>query len=63
MQGFWPLVFWLLMLLWAIFGVIPSWPTTIVGAKFQPFASNALLWVLLVILGAYAIGAPGLPGR
>lgn len=63
MHDFWPLIFWILMALWAIFGVIPGWPATGTAGGWRPFANNVLLWVLLAILGAYAIGAPGLPGR
>lgn len=54
---FWQIVFWLLMLLWLI-GVFTGWPTP---AADRP--RSLVLWVLLAILGAYAIGFPPLPGR
>lgn len=57
MTGFWQLIFWGLMLLWAIGGFGWWWGTP------QNKANNAVLWLLLFILGAYAIGLPGLPGK
>jgi hypothetical protein len=46
------LLFWILMLLWLIFGVWWNWPNHyLVGG-------NVLLFVLLAILGWHAFGAP-----
>lgn len=56
-MDFWMIVFWLIMLLAAVgFWFGPTNPT------WQRF-NGAVLWLLLAILGAYAIGVPGLPGR
>lgn len=56
-MDFWMIVFWLIMLL-SLFGVWfgptnPNWQR----------GFNGVLWLLLAILGAYAIGIPGLPGK
>lgn len=46
------LMFWILMLIWLVFGVWWSWPNqTLVGG-------NLLLFILLGILGWHAFGAP-----
>lgn len=58
MTGFWQLVFWLLMLFWLISGFGWWW-----GSTPQGRANGGVLWLLLAILGAYAIGLPGLPGK
>ena len=48
------LVFWILMLLWLVFGFWASWPTpTLKGS-----GPNLLLFVLLVLLGWHVFGAP-----
>jgi hypothetical protein len=50
-------VFWIVML------------ATLFGGWFAPLnpnyqrGYNGVLWLLLAILGAYAIGLPGLPGK
>lgn len=62
MHDFWPLLFWLLMAL-ALIGGLLNWPATGTPNGWRPVSYSLLLWVLLAILGAYAIGAPGLPGR
>jgi len=50
------LLYWILMLLWLIFGLWVSWPVT--GASFRPLGGNLLLFVLLVILGWKVFGPP-----
>lgn len=54
---FWKIVFWIVMLL-ALFGgwFVPANPGWQRGY-------NGVLWLLLAILGAYAIGIPALPGK
>lgn len=54
---FWKIVFWLILLLAAIGGwTVPANPNWQRGY-------NGILLLLLAILGAYAIGIPGLPGK
>lgn len=49
------LLFWILMLLWAIFGVFPTFPR---GAtpSYWPFAGSLLLFVLVGLLGWQVFG-------
>lgn len=56
-MDFWKIVFWLIMLL-AVLGV-GFGPT---DPRWQRINGGVLL-LLLAILGAYAIGIPGLPGK
>lgn len=51
------LLFWILMLLWLVFGVFPAWD----GANFRPFAGGLLLFALIAILGWKTFG-PALHG-
>ncbi len=46
------LLFWILMILWFIFGLYLSWP---VG---PPFGTTVLLFVLLALLGWQVFGKP-----
>jgi hypothetical protein len=46
------ILYWLLMILWLFFGCWSNWP------NFRAGAPNLLLFVLLVILGWHAFGAP-----
>jgi hypothetical protein len=46
------LLFWILMLLWLLFGLWWNWP------NYGPLGNNLLLFILLVILGWHAFGAP-----
>lgn len=48
-------LFWLLMILWLIFGFWVYWPA---GGQWQPLGSNLLLWILLALLGWKVFGAP-----
>lgn len=50
------LLFWILMILWIIFGVWTYWPAP--GAGWRPFGGNFLLWVLLFLLGWSEFGFP-----
>ena len=49
------LLFWILMLLWAVFGVFPNWPKG--EASYFPFAGSLLLFVLIGLLGWQVFGA------
>lgn len=46
------LMFWILMLIWAVFGVWWNWPNHYV------VGGNVLLFILLVLLGWHSFGAP-----
>src|SRR5688500_4795271 len=50
------LLFWILMILWLIFGFIAYWPS--VGAAYWGVGGHALLWVLLALLGYKTFGPP-----
>ncbi len=50
-------LFWVLMILWLIFGLFVFWPTSTVGVvAYGPIGVNVLLWVLLGLLGWKAFG-------
>lgn len=51
------LVFWVLMLLWAVFGVWWNWPGN-AGAAWGPVGNTFLLFVLFLLLGWHSFGAP-----
>jgi len=51
------LIFWILMLLWLAFGFWTSWPSVAAG-QWHPFGGNLLLFILLLLLGWAAFGAP-----
>ena len=46
------LAFWILMLLWLVFGIWQSWPNQYV------VGGNLLLFILLLLLGWHDFGAP-----
>ncbi len=50
------LLFWILMLLWAIFGVFPTFPRG-TDPKYWPFAGSLLLFILIGVLGWQVFGA------
>jgi hypothetical protein len=50
------LLFWILMLLWVLGGFYTRWPATPTSPVW--WAPDALLFILLVILGWHAFGAP-----
>jgi hypothetical protein len=51
------LVFWILMLFWLVFGIWSNWPS-INSGQYAPFGGNLLLFILLLLLGWHAFGAP-----
>lgn len=51
------LLFWVLMLFWLIFGLWTNWPA-ISGGQYGPFGHSLLLFILLLLLGWHAFGAP-----
>ncbi len=51
------MIFWMLMILWFIFGLWWNWPDPAAGrAGFGPIGGNILLFVLLFILGWKSFG-------
>lgn len=50
------LVYWILMLLWAIFGIFPTWNPA--EPNYRAFGGSLLLFVLLVLLGWHEFGPP-----
>lgn len=46
-------LFWLLMIIWLIFGFWQWGP-----ANYAPFGGHLLLWVLLALLGIHVFGWP-----
>jgi len=49
------LLFWILMLLWLLFGLWSSWPITNTS---YGVGSNLLLFVVIALLGWKVFGAP-----
>jgi hypothetical protein len=54
------LLYWVLMLLWLVFGLWAGWPATGAAgpAAFRPLGGTLLLFILLVILGWQVFGSP-----
>lgn len=48
------LLFWILMLLWAFFGVFNAWPAA--GQPRGPFVGSLLLFILIGLLGWQTFG-------
>lgn len=46
------LCYWILMLIWLVFGVWSSWP------NLKASGGDGLLFILLVLLGWHVFGAP-----
>lgn len=51
------LCFWILMLLWLVLGIAWRWPAIGAG-QYGPIGSDLLLFILLLLLGWHAFGAP-----
>ncbi len=51
-------IFWLLMLIWLIFGLIGTSPVTVGGITVPGWGNHILLWVLLALLGWGIFGFP-----
>jgi hypothetical protein len=50
------LLFWLLMIIWLIFGIWTEWP--IASNTYHPIGRHILLWILLFLLGWQVFGWP-----
>ena len=51
------LCFYILMLIWFVFGVITAWPGSPIG-HYGGFGNSLLLFILLLLLGWKVFGAP-----
>ena len=51
------LIYWILMLLWLVFGIWINWPAG-GPANVKPLGGTLLLFILLVLLGWKVFGAP-----
>lgn len=51
------LCFWVLMLIWAVFGLVSTWPGSPVGS-YWPIGNMVLLFALFLLLGWHAFGPP-----
>jgi hypothetical protein len=49
-------LFWLLMILWLIFGLYWNWPSQPGPSGFAPLGGNLLLFILLFLLGWATFG-------
>jgi hypothetical protein len=47
-------VFWVIMILWVVFGLYTNWPAQ--GQKPWPLVGNVVLWVLFGLLGWAVFG-------
>jgi hypothetical protein len=52
------LAFWVLMLLWLVFGFAWNWPGNTAVGQYGPIGNTVLLFMLLLILGWHAFGPP-----
>lgn len=52
------LLFWVLMLLWLVFGLWTYWPASGGSTAFGPVGVNLLLFLLIGLLGWKAFGPP-----
>lgn len=52
------LLYWLLMILWLVFGFWTYWPVAGTPTGWKPIGGNLLLWVLLALLGLQVFGFP-----
>jgi hypothetical protein len=55
------LIFWILMLLWLVFGLWSNWPGVAPGQPYTgwfPIGSTLLLFILFLLLGWHAFGPP-----
>jgi hypothetical protein len=51
-------LFWLLMILWLVFGIWIAWPAAAQPNGWRPVGGTFLLWILLFLLGWKEFGWP-----
>lgn len=52
------LLYWLLLILWLVFGAFTYWPVAGAPAGWRPVGVNLLLWILLALIGLRIFGFP-----
>jgi hypothetical protein len=52
------LLYWVLMLLWLVFGLWSNWPAPGTPVGFRPLGGTVLLFILLLVLGWQVFGTP-----
>lgn len=52
------LCFWILMLLWLVFGLVQFWPKPNQPVNFPIMGGTLLLFILLLLLGWQTFGPP-----
>jgi hypothetical protein len=52
------LLFWILMLIWLLYGVYANWPAPAETRSFGPLGGNLLLFLLILLLGIASFGWP-----
>jgi hypothetical protein len=50
------LLFWIIMIAWLLFGLWAFWPQS--GGTYRPLGFNAMLFILLGLLGWQSFGQP-----
>jgi hypothetical protein len=50
------LLFWIIMIAWLLFGLWAFWPSS--GGTYRPLGFNAMLFILLGLLGWQSFGQP-----
>jgi len=50
------LIFWVLMLIWLVFGIL--WHVGLIGSGYAPLGSAILLFILFALLGWQVFGSP-----
>ena len=52
------LLYWILMLLWLLFGLAWNWPGSRWSGHYGPIGNTLLLFILLLLLGWKVFGSP-----
>jgi hypothetical protein len=52
------LIFWILMLIWLVFGLVWNWPGGGAVGPWGPIGNTILLFILFLLLGWHAFGPP-----
>jgi len=50
------LCYWILMLIWLVFGIL--WHVGLIGSGYAPLGSAILLFILFALLGWQVFGSP-----
>jgi len=50
------LLFWILMIIWFVFGLWTSWPRTPGSANFPTIGGTVMLFILIALLGWKVFG-------